>query len=628
MKRILISFLFLVFGLGGFALATPYGDALKAERLGNYEKAHRLFLALAKQGKASSQYKVGRLYARGRGVERDYREAAKWYGLAVAQGYSLAEVRLGSLYASGKGVTKDVPRALALFRKASAKGSIGAQYFLGVMHQKGTGVERNQFKAAQWFRKAATMGQVNAQFSLGFSYNKGRGVRKSYREALKWFRLAANQKHAPSMGMLGAHYRSGWGVRRSNVRAYMWFALAVKHGSKSSRRARDRIKGRMSRQQLSTATTLVRFWKPKSNGLIKISQQLLTRLGYKVGIVDGKPSGRVRRAVLNYQRDKGLTETGRVSTSLIKAMLADLGGSTPSTVDANRFKAPPRRNNTANRRPPKDDGFGRRPRRNNATNRRPPIDDGFGRRSGGDSDNRDGRFATRRNDRNNFRPNRSNGRRNRPGSRRTRTSTGTGFVISTTGHILTNRHVVNRCRSLTIRWADGDEGVAKILKISKNADLALLKTNHKITKIAKFRTGKPLRQGEDIAVYGFPLTGLLSASGNLTTGSVAALAGLRDDASIMQISAPVQPGNSGGPVFDNFGRIVGVVVSKLNAVKVSRLLKDIPQNINFAIKGSVATNFLESRGVAYEVEPNGEKKSNADNAQAAKAYTVRIKCSR
>lgn len=542
-------------------------------------------------------------------MPRDYREAAKWYGRAVDQGYSLAQVSLGTLYASGKGVRKDVFKALKLFRKAAAKGNIGAQYLIGVMYLKGSGVQKNQLQAAEWFQKAANMGQVNAQFNLGYLYNKGRGVRQSYRLALKWFRLAANQKHAPSMGMLGAHYRAGWGVRRSNVRSYMWFILGARHGSNSSRKARDRMKSRMSRQQLSTATTLARYWKPKSNGLIKISQQLLSRLGYEVGIADGKPGGRTRIAILAYQRDKGLVATGRVSAGLIKAMLADLGGSVPSTANANK---PLPRDNATNRPTPRENRFNRPSPRDNSS-------------SGS------GRFASRRDNGNSFRPNnRFNNRRNRPGNRRNRprTSTGTGFVISTSGHILTNRHVVNRCRSLTIRWADGDEGVAKILKISKNADLALLKTDHKITKIAKFRTGKPLRQGEDIAVYGFPLTGLLSASGNLTTGSVAALAGLRDDASIMQISAPVQPGNSGGPVFDNFGRIVGVVVSKLNAVKVSKLLKDIPQNINFAIKGSVATNFLESRGVAYEVEPSGQKRSNADNAQAAKAYTVRIKCSR
>jgi S1-C subfamily serine protease len=384
------------------------------------------------------------------------------------------------------------------------------------------------------------------------------------------------------MGMLGLHYKSGWGVPKSNVRAYMWYTLGIRYGSKSSRRARARLVERMSRQQVSTATILAKYWKPKSDGLIKISQQLLSRLGYDVGVANGRQGGRTRLAIVSYQKNRGLAVTGRVSARLIKLMLADIGGGVPATA----FVA----------------GTGRTTPRVNLPGRTE-------------------RFATRRRQRparNRFDNNR---RRARP-----RISTGTGFVVSKAGHILTNRHVVNRCKSVKIRWSDGDEGAARILSISKNADLALLKTSSKIQRVAKFRSGKRLRQGEDIAVYGFPLTGILSASGNLTTGSVAALAGLRDNASLMQISAPVQPGNSGGPVFDTFGRIVGVVVSKLNAVKIAKALKDIPQNINFAIKGSVATNFLEARGVSYEVEPGGVKRSNADNTEIAKAYTVRIEC--
>ncbi len=102
-----------------------------------------------------------------------------------------------------------------------------------------------------------------------------------------------------------------------------------------------------------------------------------------------------------------------------------------------------------------------------------------------------------------------------------------------------------------------------------------------------------MRQGEDIVVYGFPLPGVLSSGGNVSTGNVTALTGLGDDSRFLQISAPVQPGNGGGPLLDRSGNVVGVVVSKLNALSVASATGDVPQNVNFAIKASVALAFLE-----------------------------------
>ncbi|MFX4941208.1 serine protease, partial [Acinetobacter baumannii] len=85
-------------------------------------------------------------------------------------------------------------------------------------------------------------------------------------------------------------------------------------------------------------------------------------------------------------------------------------------------------------------------------------------------------------------------------------------------------------------------------------------------KIAAVRMG--VRLGEGVAVFGYPLSGMLSTSGNFTLGNVTALSGLGDDSRYFQISAPVQPGNSGGPLVDANGNLIGVVTSKLNALKV------------------------------------------------------------
>jgi serine protease Do len=157
-------------------------------------------------------------------------------------------------------------------------------------------------------------------------------------------------------------------------------------------------------------------------------------------------------------------------------------------------------------------------------------------------------------------------------------------------------------------------------------DLALLATDLHPTQTANWRL--QVRQGEDIVVYGFPLTGALASGGNVTTGNVTALAGLADDSRFLQISAPVQPGNSGGPLFDRSGTVVGIMVSKLNALNVASVTGDIPQNVNFAIKAAVATAFLDAQRVTHAESAGAGVLSTPDIAERAKSFTVQVICDR
>jgi S1-C subfamily serine protease len=203
-------------------------------------------------------------------------------------------------------------------------------------------------------------------------------------------------------------------------------------------------------------------------------------------------------------------------------------------------------------------------------------------------------------------------------------STGTGFFVSQVGHILTAEHVIRNCKSVRAQ-AIGDVPLAAVVVArSASDDLALLKTDAKRETVAAIRSGS-LRLGEQIVVFGFPLTGALASSGNLTTGNIAALAGVRDDHRMMQISAPVQPGNSGGPVFDLRGRVVGVVLSGLGA-RFVRATGTLPQNINFGVKASVVSSFLEAHGVAADNNGAGADMAVADVADRARVVTVRVEC--
>lgn len=207
-------------------------------------------------------------------------------------------------------------------------------------------------------------------------------------------------------------------------------------------------------------------------------------------------------------------------------------------------------------------------------------------------------------------------------------TSGSAFYVSEAGHLLTNAHVVSGCQQLNVIMPGEMPASAKVIATDERDDLALLKASTKAPAVAMFRGGAAARVGEPVIVYGFPLTGALASSGNLVTGTLSALAGLGDNPRHYQISAPVQPGNSGGPLLDESARVIGVVVGKLNALRMARLTGDVPQNVNFAIKASAATAFLEAHGIQGKFAVDEVKRAPAEVADTARAHTVRVECRR
>lgn len=205
-----------------------------------------------------------------------------------------------------------------------------------------------------------------------------------------------------------------------------------------------------------------------------------------------------------------------------------------------------------------------------------------------------------------------------------KTSTGTGFFISNDGYLVSNAHVVEGCTRAQVRYGLASFEDATILARDSVNDFAILKTSIRPQAVSKLRGG--VRVGESIAAFGFPLAGLLSSGGNFTLGNVSANAGLGDDARFIQISAPAQPGNSGGPVLDQSGNVIGMVVAKLDALKLAKLTDDVPQNVNFALKTSLLVTFLDTTGVAYAIAGQEPQLAPPDVAERAKAISAYIRC--
>jgi S1-C subfamily serine protease len=209
---------------------------------------------------------------------------------------------------------------------------------------------------------------------------------------------------------------------------------------------------------------------------------------------------------------------------------------------------------------------------------------------------------------------------------KTLTSTGTGFFI-TPDTLVTNNHVVNGCAELKLRKNGGDTSGVRLLATSASDDLAILRAPTPGKSFLKLRVGAPIKPAEPVLVFGYPLAQALSSAGNTTLGNVTALSGLQDDSRYIQISAAVQPGNSGGPAVDEAGRLIGVVVSKLNAMAIARVTGDIPQNVNFAIKVTTLMNFLEGHNVRYEpADLAAAPLPVTDRAERAEASSTQIEC--
>jgi S1-C subfamily serine protease len=173
----------------------------------------------------------------------------------------------------------------------------------------------------------------------------------------------------------------------------------------------------------------------------------------------------------------------------------------------------------------------------------------------------------------------------RPGvqSRGDINATGSGFVVGDGSHLITNYHVISSCRQVQVHIA----GVLQPTTLEahdRDVDLALLRINQKLAPLDV--AGEVGELGQAISVLGYPLAAILSTDIKVTTGVISSLSGPMSEQRLFQISASIQAGNSGGPVLDQSGAVVGVTVSKLAR-------RFGAENVNFAITASELRRFLQ-----------------------------------
>jgi S1-C subfamily serine protease len=170
---------------------------------------------------------------------------------------------------------------------------------------------------------------------------------------------------------------------------------------------------------------------------------------------------------------------------------------------------------------------------------------------------------------------------------------GTGFFITADGYILTAYHVVKEADSIQI-WTNKGLKPASIVRADTVNDIALLKVEGIQCEALPVQSSRGGKVGAEVFTLGFPNIQLQGTEAKYTNGHINSLSGFADDPRLFQISAAIQPGNSGGPLLRPDGTVVGIVVAKLDEIATANTTGSLPQNVNYALKSSFVLSFLEA----------------------------------
>ncbi len=175
-------------------------------------------------------------------------------------------------------------------------------------------------------------------------------------------------------------------------------------------------------------------------------------------------------------------------------------------------------------------------------------------------------------------------------------ATGTGFMFSSSDYVITSYHVVHGSKSISVRFTNGERIDATIAVKDTNNDIVILRLSKSPTlrqNIITLGDSTSVKTGDRVFTYGFPLVDLLGhQEPRYSEGFINSLSGMSNDPRLFQVSIPIQPGNSGGPVFNEKGELIGIATSSIDSVQTQKVFGATPQNVNFAIKSSYINSLL------------------------------------
>lgn len=566
--------------------SSNYDAGLAAYYRGHYEMAMYDFEQRAVvHDDPVAQFCLGFMYKHGKGVKPDPKKAIEWYTKAADQGYAPAQNDLGVIYEhiaeqallSGKEAGIEIlTKALKWFHDAANQGNSTAQFNTALMCQLMASLSTDPTKTMElhrkvvsWYEKAASLNYAPAQNELAGIHRDGLGeVTEDLAKALELFTKAATPNlgetspykkgYAPAQHNLATMYANRVGTQQNFKEALKWFQIAAEQGNAESQFSlglayyngdgvNKDFKEAVKWFQIAEVQDHARaqhFLSTMYGAGIGVSRnpEMAWRLTFTVA-QQGFAAAQANLGKNFAKGQKKVPQDDEEAYYWYSLALEDKPG-----LDKTDF------HNIAAEVTKEASNVGNRLSEKQKSEIQKQID--------------------------NWKPKRL-------------ASSGTGFYISE-NHILTNAHVVDSCDELRTPYHR-----VKVIAIDTGIDLALLFDPHGNPNTGTFRS-YPIAFGEEVAVFGYPLSNLLSYRGNGTSGIVSGLTSTIGDPqpnNFFQYTAPTQGGNSGGPVLDSAGNVVGVVVSSLNPDFVRN------QNVNFAIKFNIVEDFLQRNNITNYEDP-------------------------
>ena len=574
--------------------SSNYDAGIAAYERGHYETAMYDFEQRAMQGDPIAQFCLGYMYKHGSGVPPNPHKAIKWYAKAAKQDYAPAQNDLGVMFLRRWEELELLERktgrsdlqpnmescfeiAFEWLRKAAKQGNPTSQFnlassgalYIKFMPPETPDLNKWSESALLAYRDAASRGYAPAQNELGKIYQFGLlGIDQDSKQALQWYLKAASpdpnrtnsgeKGYAPAQQNVGTIYLVGDGVQKNSKEAFKWFKIAAEQGNVESQFHLGLLyyNGEGVKKDVKEA---FRWFKIAAEQDHPKAQNNLSRMYLEGEEVPENSEMAWRLLFASAQQGCAVAQVniGQAFEEGMDKIPKDYAESYYWYTLALKIKINLDQVEAGNIIPEmskRHESVGSRLSEKQKNQIQKRVD--------------------------NWDPKRL-------------VSSGTGFYISA-NHILTNAHVVHSANELRIPYH-----CVEIVAVDEDADLALLFDPHGKPDSATFRSS-PVDFGEEVSVFGYPLSNILSYGGNGTSGTVSGLTSIIHDPqsnNFFQHTAPTQGGNSGGPVLDAAGNVVGVVVSSLDPNVVRN------QNVNFAIKFNVIEDFLQRNNVTDYKDP-------------------------
>jgi TPR repeat protein len=566
------------------AMRFEYGDGVEPD-LAEAAKWYRL---AAEQGNTEAQSALGRPLADGKGVPRDKVEAVKWYREAASKGDETAQFNLAGCYYHGRGIPQDFQEAKTLWLALADKGNTDAQNQLGLMCLRGEGCPQDAREAARWLKKAADEYSSEAAFNFAGLLVKGRGVHRDMAEAARYYRLAAERGDKEAFGWLENLAESGLPFAQLNlgllyVESDFDFDLLDKHPVERND---------------ATAMKLIRA--AAKGGFAEAQFQLaeIYLVGERFGgkVPENPASGMkwLRRAA-----EQGHPE----AQAMLGLRLVPTEHNDGDHLEAHKWLSLALEQGQDVKKD-FDDLVSQmeeeqiREAQELAAEFEPVVE--YSADEASDSEP-DVQGAGKR-------------------------TCGSGFFLTANGYFATNFHVVQNAASIHISTAH-ESHQAKLVASDEANDLAILKLDGKFSCLA-IAASDSVHLGEPVFTVGFPNPDLQGLAPKLTRGEISSLSGIRDNPSEFQISVPIQPGNSGGPLVTETGIVVGVVVARLHDSNTLEKTGSLPQNVNYAVKSDRLLELVRSvpglEAKLLNLSPEGfpDRRTCVDSITAACAQVL------